>query len=122
MKISGWQYALIVSFLLLLACIPIFSVDQPPLADYPNHLARVHIWLNYGTSSEVPNVVPVWAIQPNMAFELFVALLSVFMPLEQAGRWFVVLTMLSIAVGPAVLGRSIWGAFTIWSLLPGRNQ
>ncbi|MFN3736705.1 hypothetical protein [Hydrogenophaga sp.] len=118
MKISGWQYALIVSFLLLLACIPIFSVDQPPLADYPNHLARVHIWLNYGTSSEVPNVVPVWAIQPNMAFELFVALLSVFMPLEQAGRWFVVLTMLSIAVGPAVLGRSIWGTFTIWSLLP----
>lgn len=73
------------------AFLPVLSVDQPPLADYPNHLARVHVWLSQGTSNVVPNVKPVLALQPNMAFELVAGFLTIFMPLEQAGRGFVLL-------------------------------
>ena len=89
MKLSGAQYFSILAVFLVLVFLPILSVDQPPLADYPNHLARVHVWLMHGSSDAVPFVEPVWALQPNMVFELVTSLLSLFMPLEQAGRGFV---------------------------------
>lgn len=104
--------------LFLLASVPVLSVEQPPLADYPNHLARVHIWLMSGSAGAVPHVEPVWALQPNMALELVVGLLAQFMALESAGRAFVLLTMASLTLGPAILGRALWGQFTVWSLLP----
>lgn len=118
MRLSGFQYFFIFGFLLWLVFIPILSVDQPPLADYPNHLARVYIWLTHNSPEAVPSVEPVLALQPNMAFELVTGLLSVFMPLEQAGRGFVLLTVVSTVLGPAVLGRVIWGSFSLWSFLP----
>ena len=118
MKLSGAQYFSILAVFLVLVFLPILSVDQPPLADYPNYLARVHVWLMHGSSDAVPFVEPVWALQPNMVFELVTSLLSLFMPLEQAGRGFVLLTVVSLVVGPAILGRSLWGTFSVWSFLP----
>lgn len=112
------RYFAIWLILLVIASLPVFSVVQPPLADYPNHLARVHIWLMSGTANSVPHVEPVWALQPNMAFELIVGPLSEVISLENAGRAFVVLTIASLTLGPAILGRTLLGQFTAWSFLP----
>jgi len=104
--------------LLVMASFPVLSVLQPPLADYPNHLARVYIWMSSASAQAVPHVQPVWALQPNMAFELIVGPLSQIVSLENAGRTFVVLTIASLTLGPAILGRVLWGRYTLWSFLP----
>lgn len=118
MKFTARRFFAAWLLLILLASVPVLSVEQPPLADYPNHLARVHIWLMSGSADAVPHVEPVWTLQPNMALELVVGLLAHFIALESAGRAFVLLTIASLTLGPAILGRSLWGQFTIWSLLP----
>lgn len=118
MKLTDRRFFAIWLVLLLLASVPVLSVVQPPLADYPNHLARVHIWMSSVSDWAVPHVQPVWALQPNMAFELIVGPLSEIVSLEDAGRAFVVLTIASLTIGPAILGRVLWGQFTVWSFLP----
>ncbi|MGD9774879.1 hypothetical protein [Diaphorobacter sp.] len=118
MKLTGRQYLSALMVLIVLAFVPVLSVDQPFLADYPNHLARVHVWLSHISNDPVPNVEPVWALQPNMAFELVTGFLTLFMPLKHAGHGFILLTIVSLAVGPAILGRALWKTFSFWSLLP----
>lgn len=92
MKLTDRRFFAIWLVLLLLASVPVLSVVQPPLADYPNHLARVYIWISSVSALAVPHVQPVWALQPNMAFELIVGPVSEIVSLEDAGRAFVVLT------------------------------
>lgn len=118
MRLSSLRYAFGISLLLLLTFIPVFTVEQPLLADYPNHLARVHIWLTHNSPQPPPGVNPVWALQPNMALEIVTALISSVIPLEYAGKIFILLTISSIAIGPAILGREIYGSFSTWHFLP----
>ena len=86
MKITGHQYVSLSMVLMFLVFYPVLSVDQPPLADYRNNLARIHVWISYGSNNAVPHVEPVLTLQPNMAFDVVTEFLALFMPLEQAGR------------------------------------
>ena len=88
MKFTARRFFAAWLLLILLASVPVLSVEQPPLADYPNHLARVHIWLMSGSADAVPHVEPVWTLQPNMALELVFAFLPFFIAWEGAGRAF----------------------------------
>lgn len=115
---SSRRFFVIWLVLLGIASLPVLTVLQPPLADYPNHLARVYIWMSSASTQAVPHVQPVWALQPNMALELIVGLLSQVVSLENAGRAFVVLTIASLTLGPAILGRVLWGRYTPWGFLP----
>ncbi|MEI9982440.1 MAG: hypothetical protein WDN69_04025 [Aliidongia sp.] len=48
--ISFRRFALAFCVLLGLSAIPIFSTVLPPILDYPNHLARMHILVEDGAS------------------------------------------------------------------------
>ena len=87
-----------------LALMPILSVTVPPLIDYPNHLARMHIlsaWEN--TPSLQANYDLNWSLQPNLAMDMLVPFLARFMSIYDAGRIFVAATMLMILVAPLCL-------------------
>ena len=116
-ELSLTQYLVWLSLGLLFTIAPVIIIQHPPLADYPNHLARVFVWLAHGTLQEVPNLRPVWALQPNMAFDLIVGGLAQFMPLNVAGRIFIVGAIVSIVLGPAILSYRLHGSFSWLSLL-----
>jgi hypothetical protein len=104
--------------LALIAVFPLTLVDIPPLADYPNHLARVFILSHLDDIPKLGDYYrDVMSAQPNLAFDLIVGALARIVPLEVAGRVFSALTILSMAGGVFLLHRAIHGRFSPWSLL-----
>jgi len=98
---------------LLLASMPVFSTSLPPLVDYPNHLARFSLLASGGNSFYAAQ----WTPLPNLAGDLLVPLLAQLMPLERAGKLFLV-AMFALFVGGAVwLNRSATGYWRLWPLL-----
>jgi hypothetical protein len=101
-----------------LALVPIFVSTIPPLADYPNHLARAYILSHLESSPELAEYYrDVTSAQPNLAFDAVVTLLSRVMPLETAGRVFVGLTIIAMVGGAFALHRACHGHASVWPLL-----
>jgi hypothetical protein len=99
--------------LLALMALPVFSSVLPPLFDYPNHLARMHLLAEGG--DRFYRVV--WAPLPNLAEDLLVPLLARLMPLELAGKLFLVMIFALIAGGALCLNRAIADGWRFWPLL-----
>jgi len=53
---------------MLLAAVPLFSTVLPPLFDYPNHLARMHLLSEGGNQFYAAH----WEPLPNLAQDLVV--------------------------------------------------
>jgi hypothetical protein len=103
---------------LSIALVPILLTEIPPLADYPNHLARVYILSNVDRVPELAEYYrDITSAQPNLAFDFVVGLLSRLMPLEAAGRVFVALTIVAMVGGVAALHRVLHGRASVWPLL-----
>ena len=103
------------AFLLLLALAgaPVFSTVLPPLFDYPNHLARMHLLAEGGDEFYALS----WAPLPNLAEDLIVPVLARAVPLEIAGKLFLVSIFILIAGGALCLNRAITGKWRYWPLL-----
>jgi len=99
--------------LLALFSVPIFSTVLPPLFDYPNHLARFLLLLTGGNSFYEVRWVPL----PNLAGDLIVPLLARLIPLEFAGKLFLVLSFALIVGGAVWLNRLVSGGWRLWPLL-----
>jgi hypothetical protein len=99
--------------LLVLFSVPVFSTVLPPLFDYPNHLARFSLLLTGGNAFYELR----WAPLPNLAGDLIVPLLARLMPLEIAGKLFLVLSFALIVGGAAWLNRIVTGGWRLWPLL-----
>jgi hypothetical protein len=56
-----------------LLAVPIMSVVVPPLVDYPNHLARMHILAAYADSPALQaNYIIAWKLSPYLAMDLII--------------------------------------------------
>ncbi len=105
------------TLLLALAWLPVLSVTVPPLLDYPNHLARMHILADDGRSAWLTQFYRVrWSPLPNLAMDLIVPPLARLLPLVVAGRVFLLLLLTAMAGGAAVLHRVLFGRWTAWPL------
>ena len=96
---------------------PLLWVRIPPLVDYPNHLARMWILVH---GAEIPELAASyavhWRILPDLAMDLVVSALSWVMPVEQAGRAFVALTMLALVAGTLTLHRVLHRRLEAWPI------
>jgi hypothetical protein len=101
------------ALLMLLVTVPIFSTVLPPLFDYPNHLARMHLLAEGGNAFYAVQ----WAPLPNLAQDLIVPPLARVMPLDIASKLFLVATFGLIAGGAVWLNRVATGAWRMWPLL-----
>jgi hypothetical protein len=99
--------------LLALAAVPVLSTALPPLFDYPNHLARMHLLTEGGDAFYEVR----WAALPNLAEDLIVPPLARLMPLDLAGKLFVVMIFALLAGGTLWLNRLAAGAWRWWPLL-----
>jgi hypothetical protein len=109
--------ALAYVFFVSLTLSPLLWASIPPLADYPNHLARMWILVH---RSEIPelasNYFIHWRLVPNLAMDLVVPTLAKITTVETAGRLFIALTMLTLIGGTVALHRALHGRVGLWPL------
>jgi hypothetical protein len=102
--------------LFALACLPVLLNASLPLFDYPNHLARMYLLDALPASASLQQYYAIhWRPLPNLAMDLTVPWLAQVLPLELAGKFFILATLFLLAVGPALLHRVLSGT---WSNLP----
>src|SRR6266576_2470577 len=69
---SGLQTAVLFVVFALVASIPVITHPVPPLTDYVNHLARMHVIATIGTDSDLSRFYEIdWQIIPNLMMGLF---------------------------------------------------
>jgi hypothetical protein len=102
-----------------LLSLPLAFIRILPAVDYPDHLARIFL-LSKGL--ELPGYgifyKPHWTILPNLAFDLITVPLAHIMPVEVAGRVFVILLLGLTIYGGARLSRALNGRLTWLAALP----
>ncbi|WP_173959876.1 hypothetical protein [Polynucleobacter arcticus] len=90
--------------------IPFLLVEYPPLVDYPVHLSRQFILQNLESIPQLQvNYQLAWGIKPNLAMDLIVPILSIFLPLTLATKAFVMLSIALIVLGTLMLSKQIHG-------------
>src|ERR1700749_219055 len=89
------------ALLLTLSAVPVFSTVLPPLLDYPNHLARMHLLAEGGDAFYSVQ----WAVLPNLAEDLIVPPLARVMPLDLAAKLYLIMIFALIAGGVIWLNR-----------------
>jgi len=98
---------------MLLAVVPLFSTVLPPLFDYPNHLARMHLLSEGGNQFYAVH----WGPLPNLAQDLIVPPLARLMPLDIASKLFLVAIFGLITGATIWLNRLVTGTWRMWPLL-----
>jgi hypothetical protein len=113
-----WAVVALYLALTAIALYPVFAVSVPPLVDYPNHLARMHILAKWASDPALQrNYVVDWSLHPNMAMDLVVPVLARVMSVYTAGKLFVAATMLSLLGGTLVLRKVLLGRVGLWPIL-----
>ncbi len=113
---SGLQTAVLFVVFALVASIPVITHPVPPLTDYVNHLARMHVIATIGTDSDLSRFYEIdWQIIPNLMMDLVIPQLERFMSVYHAGQVFTVATFVLILSGTVALNRALFGS---WSVLP----
>jgi hypothetical protein len=103
----------IYALLMMLVTVPLFSTVLPPLFDYPNHLARMHLLAEGGNAFYAVH----WGPLPNLAQDLIVPPLARLMPLDIASKLFLVMIFGLVAGGAIWLNRVATGGWRLWPML-----
>ncbi len=99
----------------LAALVPLAVVEIPPLVDYPNHLARLHVIGNIATDPVLAvNYRVVWGAMPNLALEAVTSPFLGIMPVESLGRLFIAATFVLLVAGTLWLHRLLHGRIGLW--------
>ena len=105
-------------FILLTAVIsiPVLTHQLPPLSDYVNHLARMHVIETIDNDPYLAKFYELqWQIIPNLIMDFIVPTLARVMNIYLAGQLFLLSTFVVILSGTLALNRALTGR---WSVLP----
>lgn len=101
---------------LALAAIPILTHPIPPLSDYVNHLARMHVIAALPHDENLSRFYYLdWSILPNLMMDLVVPVIDHFTSIYLAGEIYTLLCFALITGGTLTLHRALFGS---WSALP----
>jgi hypothetical protein len=113
---SGPQVIVLFAVLALVAVIPVITHPLPPLEDYANHLARMHVIATISHDPYLARFYEIdWQIVPNLVMDMVVPVLARVMNVYLAGQLFTVAAFLLIISGTLALNRAFFGH---WSVLP----
>lgn len=106
--------------LFLAACaltsIPVLTHRLPPLADYVNHLARMHIINVEGKDAYLDRFYEIhWQIIPNLIMDLVVPPIARVVNIYLAGQFFLISIFVLMLSGTLALNRALFGR---WSAVP----
>jgi hypothetical protein len=115
-EFTGAQVFVMFFLFLLLISVPVWTHALPPLSDYVNHLARMHVIANIDKNAYLAKFYQIdWQIIPNLTMDLVVPWLMRFVNVYVAGKIFTVFMFAVIGSGVLVLNRVLGGR---WSLVP----
>jgi hypothetical protein len=114
---SGATTILVLAFATLLALVPVLVFPVPPLADYPNHLARMHVIGTIGGDPDLARYYEIhWRIIPNLVMDLVVPQLARIVDIYHAGQIYAVACLALVASGVFVLNRALFGRWSVLSV------
>lgn len=108
-----WWAAMAGLCLVLLA--PLAVCDVPPLADYPNHLARWFVLASLPGDADLARFyAPHWSVIPNLALDVVAPPLMRVVPVYLAGRLMIAACVLLPVLGTVAYGTALGGRW--WPL------
>ena len=108
--------AILFTVLLAITAIPILLHPLPPLSDYVNHLARMHVIAAINSDPDLARYYEVdWQVIPNLMMDLVVPQFERLMNVYLAGQLYTLLSFALIVSGTLALHRRLFGR---WSPLP----
>jgi hypothetical protein len=111
---TGPQIAILCAALILIISVPIWTHPLPPLSDYINHLARMHVIATAGKNTPLDAFYQInWQVIPNLVMDLLVPLLARVMNIYFAGQVFMVAMFALIISGTLTLNRVLVGRWTV---------
>ena len=112
---SGPSTVIVLGLASVLALAPVLMYPLPPLADYPNHLARMHVIATIGSDPDLSRHYDIhWQIIPNLIMDMVVPLLTRVTDIYHAGQIYTVICLALLATGIFALNRALFGG---WSVL-----
>jgi hypothetical protein len=103
------RIAALATALFATALVPFFTCYPLPLADYPNHLARVYILTAFRHSSILQQFYEIhWQFIPNLALDLLAPQLARFMPVNSALLTFTGITFALLVAGCFAVHRALF--------------
>ena len=109
--------ALAFAGLAAVAVFPLLLMQYPDLEDYLHHLSRMAI-LSRNAGGALARFYTIdWGLLPNLAMDLIVPPLTGLMPVEDAGRLFVGLSLLLMASGTIALHAALHRQLSWWPFL-----
>ena len=113
---SAPQIGVLFAAFMLLISIPILTHPLPPLSDYVNHLARMHVMATLSNNAQLAHFYEVdWQVIPNLTMDMIVPRLARVMNVYLAGQVFIVGMFALIITGCLALNRALIGR---WSVFP----
>jgi hypothetical protein len=113
---SAPQIAVLLILFTVLTSIPIITHPLPPIEDYVNHLARMHVMSVIGQDASLARFYEIdWQIVPNLMMDMIVPPLVRFVNVYAAGQIFTVMVFVLILSGMMAVHRVLFGR---WSALP----
>jgi hypothetical protein len=110
------KIALFFVVLLAIVSIPILLNPLPPISDYINHLARMHIIATIGSDPDLHRYYEIdWQLIPNLMMDLIVPLFVRVVNVYVAGQIYTLMSFGLIVSGTMALHRQLFGR---WSALP----
>jgi hypothetical protein len=102
--------------LLAIVSIPILLNPLPPISDYINHLARMHIIATIGSDPDLHRYYEIdWQLIPNLMMDLIVPLFVRVVNVYVAGQIYTLMSFVLIVSGTMALHRQFFGR---WSVVP----
>ena len=115
-RFSGRQIAVLFITLAAIAAVPILLYPWPPLSDYINHLARMHVIAAISSDRDLALFYQIdWQVIPNLMMDLIVPILERVMNVYLAGQVYTIMTFVLILSGTLALNRQL---YRHWSVLP----
>lgn len=103
------EFAIAFWVLTAIVLVPVSLAGIPPLADYVNHLARMHVIAVRGHDAFLDTFYKIdWQLIPNLAMDLIVPPLGRLMDVYRAGQVFTALTVLATVTGPMAIHMALY--------------
>lgn len=117
---TGLSQIIIFAIAAVVCSLPLVMAQHVPLGDYPFHLARISILDRYNSD---PFLQSVYAVNlkpiPNIAMDVVAVGLAKVLPVEVAGRVFLILSFVLTIGGLAALHRVLHGRLSPWPIVIG---
>jgi hypothetical protein len=106
---AGFALPAVAAALSLLVLLPVLVVKLPPLDDYANHLARIHIIAQHGRDLLLAQFYAIrWRIIPDLGMDVFTTWLAAATGIFAAGTLTVVAYTLLLFTGPFAIQAALY--------------